>query len=169
MFKKTGRGVSQLAPFFLLENVVYFEISTCKKPLFPDATAFFLCFRVHHFHHFSPFSSLTQLHLLSSPLLSSSLLSSPLSSLLSRSLSLSPLLSPLSSLFSLSPLSSPLLFSPLLSVVFRCLCCVCAVVGARAAVVAPGGFCTFLSGCFSFLGNFSSFLVNFSFTQAIAE
>ena len=39
---------------------------------------------------------------------------------------------------------------------------VSAVVGARAAVVAPGGFCTFLSGCFSFLGNFSSFLVNFS-------
>ena len=80
MFKKTGRGVSQLAPFFLLENVVYFEISTCKKPLFPDATAFFCVFEAHRFHHFSPFSSLTQLHFLSllfSPLLSSSLLSSP--------------------------------------------------------------------------------------------
>ena len=76
-----------------------------------------------------------------------------------------------SSLLSSSLLSSPLLFSSLflLSVVFRCLCCVCAVVGARAAVVAPGGFCTFLSGCFSFLGNFSFFLVNFSFTQAIPE
>ena len=139
--KKREGAFHNLPRFFLLENVVYFEFSTCKKPLFPDATAFFLCFRVHHFHHFSPFSSLTQLHLLSSPLLSSSLLSSPL----------------------------PLLFSPLLSVVFRCLCCVCAVVGARAAVIAPGGFCTFLSGCFSFLGNFSSFLVNFSFTQAIPE
>ena len=84
-----------------------------------------------------------------------------------------PLLFPHSS----SPplLSSPLLFppllsSPLLSVVFRCLCCVCAVVGARAAVVAPGGFCTFLSGCFSFLGNFSSFLAqtvfDFSFNRS---
>ena len=46
------------------------------------------------------------------------------------------------------------------------LCCCVAVavsaVGARAvapvsAAVAAGGFCTLLSGCFSFLGNFSFF------------
>ena len=165
MFKKTGRGVSQLAPFFLLENVVYFEISTCKKPLFPDATAFFCVFGYIIFIISPP--SLPSHNFTSSPLLS--LLSSPLLS--------SPLLP--------SPLSLLCLCSVLLSSFFSVLCCcvavavsavgaravapVSAVVAARAAAVAAGGFCTFLSGCFSFLGNFSFFLVNFSFTQAIPE
>ena len=165
MFKKTGRGVSQLAPFFYWKTLYILKFQHVKSHFFPMPRRFFVFLR-HIVFIISP-PSLPSHNLTSS--LFSSLLSSPL-------LSSPPLPSPLSLLC---------LCSVLLSSFFSVLCCcvavavsavgaravapVSAVVAARAAAVAAGGFCTFLSGCFSFLGNFSFFLVNFSFTQAIPE
>ena len=49
----------------------------------------------------------------------------------------------------------------LLLLLLRCWCCCCCV----AAVGVAGGFCVFLSGCFSFRVDFSLFLLIFSVIQ----
>ena len=80
-----------------MENVVLGEFSMCKKHFFPDDTAFFV-FSIHVIFITSPRFSLSTLLFTSSP-------------------------PPLHLLFTSSPPPLHLLSSPLLSVVFRCLCC----------------------------------------------
>ena len=154
--KKMGKGVSQFAPFFLLENVNILNFCDAKR-YFSRCYGVFCVFRVHHFHHFSPFSSLTHLHLLT---VSFSLLFSSLH-LLSVVFCCLCCVSVLCccrpfSLFCVVAASAALLSLLLPSVLVLLLPPVSAVVATRAvAAVAACGSCVFLSGRFSFLGNFS--------------
>ena len=80
--QKHGQGRFTISPvFFSLENVVYFETSTCESHFFPMLRRFFVFFRVHNFHHIlalPSFSSSSTLLLsrVTSPSLSTPLLPS---------------------------------------------------------------------------------------------